>query len=176
MRTKDRDRKITWKNTVAEHDNFLNAYPEFKKDGKVMSVLRTISIWNLQSNLMNQKRFLELVWIQPNLTEITINAMLSVYFLTRGSKKRREQNHDLIRNLNLDNKVKLLFALNLIDNKLFSQMESYRKIRNALIHKLMNEVQLGKDIDKECAKFCKLGFELQTSLHQLLMGFVRKQP
>lgn len=173
--SKKQGNKVTWKDTVAEHDSFLNAYPEFRKDGKVLSVLRTMSVWNFQSKLQQEKRFLELVWIQPNLTEITINSMLSVYFLTRGGKKRSEQNDNLVRSLNLDDKIRLLFALNLIDDKLLSKLESYRKTRNSLIHKLMKEVQIGKDIDKECEKFCNLGFDLQGELHDLLMDFVSKQ-
>jgi hypothetical protein len=167
--------KITWKDTVAEHDSFLNAYPEFRKNSGVMSVLGTMSVWSLQSKLQQESRFLELVWIQPNLTEITINAMLSTYFLTVGGKKRMEHTDGLIRDLNLDKKIKLLFSLGLIDNKLLSKLESYRKARNALIHKLMKEAQIGKDIDKECERFCNLGVQVQEELHELLMDFVRAQ-
>ena len=167
--------KITWKNTVAEHDNFLNAYPEFRKNNGVMSVLRTMSVWALQSKLKEEDRFLELVWIQPNLTELTINALLSTYFLAVGGKRRKGHNDELIRDLNLDKKIKLLFSLGLIERKLHSKLESYRKARNALIHKLMKEVQIGKDIDKECERFCNLGFQLQDELHDLLMDFIRAQ-
>jgi hypothetical protein len=167
--------KITWKDTIAEHDGFLGAYPRFRKNGKVMSVLRTMSVWMLQSKLKEESRFLELVWIQPNLTEITINSMLSTYLFTIVRKKRKEHNDRLIRDLNLDKKIKLLYSPGLIDNKLLSNLESYRKTRNALTHKLMKEAQIGKNIDKECERFCKLGFQIQEELHQLLMEYVRAQ-
>jgi len=175
MKEKSEKARITWKETKAGYDSFLNSFPELKKNVGVVDVFRTMAVWTFQSNLQTEKRFLELVWVQPNLTETLTNGMLSTFFHTRGGKKRKVENDILIRNLNFENKIRLLYALNLIDQETFSKLDLYRKMRNALIHRLMHEARLGKDIDKECERFCNLGFELQDRLHTMLMDFVRAQ-
>lgn len=175
MAEKSENAKVTWKDAKAGYDSFLGAFPELRKNAGVVDVFRTMAVWTFQSNLQIEKRFLELVWVQPNLTEMLTNGMLSTFFLTRGGRKRKVENEALIRNLNFENKIRLLFALNLIDKEIFSKLDRYRKARNALIHRLMSEARLGKDIDKECERFCNSGFELQDKLHNLLMDFIRAQ-
>jgi hypothetical protein len=170
----NKNKKSTWKAVFSENDSFLNAYPEFKKDKKVISTLKMMSLWSYQTRLKQEERYVELVWIQPNFTEILINSMLSVYFLTVGGKERSKENDNLVHSLNLQHKIKLLYALNLVDRELFHNLEEYRAIRNNLIHKLMKQVQLGKDVDKECKRFCEIGFKLQDRLHDISMQFVRK--
>lgn len=167
-------KRSTWNDVFSENDSFLNAYPEFKKDKKVMTALRTNSLWSYELRLKQERRYVELVWIQPNFIEATINTMLSSYFLVSGGKEQNKENDNLIHSLNLQHKIKLLYALNLVDKKLFSKLEEYRVTRNNLVHKLMKQVQVGKDIDKECEKFCNVGFDLQGQLHRLIMDFVRE--
>ncbi len=166
-------KRTAWKDVAGEHDSFLSAYPEFKRDEKMMSTLRTMSAWGYLSRLKEEQRFVELVWMQPNFIETLINGMLTAYFFVVGGKKRKKENHNLIYGLNLYHKIKLLYALNLIDKALLGKLEQYRTTRNNLIHKLMKQVQIGKDIDRECKRFCERGFELQDILHRLLWDFVR---
>jgi len=40
-------------------------------------------------------------------------------------------------------------------------------MRNSLIHNLMEDVKIGKDIEKICKNFCELGDNLETELHDL---------
>lgn len=167
--------RSTWKDVAGQHDNFLKDWPELKKDKKVISVLKTMSLWDYENRLKQEERYVELVWIQPNLVEANINAILSVYFLAKGGKKRDKENDNLIHSLNLQHKIKLLYSLNFVNKELYSKLEDYRTTRNNLVHKLMKQVRIGKDIDKECERFCNAGFYLHDQLHEILMEFVRQE-
>lgn len=168
-------KRSTWKDVSSQHDSFLNDWPELKKDKKVVSTLKMMSLWDYDDRLRQEERYVELVWIQPNLIEVSINAMLSVYFLKIGGKPREKENENLIHSLNLQHKIKLLYSLDLIEKKMYLQLEEYRANRNNLVHKLMKQVRMGKDIDKECQRFCNSGFELQHQLHEIIMEFVRQE-
>ena len=171
---RDKSKRSTWKDVSSENDSFLDAYPEFKKDAKMVSTLRILSLWSYELRLKGERRFVELVWIQPNLIEITINTMLSVYFLMARGYKQNKESDNLINSLTLQHKMKLLYSLNFVDKKLFSKLEDYRATRNNLVHKLMKQVKTGKDIDKECERFCNIGFDLHDQLHEILIEFVRQ--
>jgi len=167
-------KRSTWNDIFSENNSFLNAYPELKTNDGVMSTLRSMSLWNYESRLKQEGRYVELVWIQPNFIELLINGMLKSYFLVTSGKKRHKENDNLIHSLTLQHKIKLLYALNLVEKDFYLKLEEYRTARNNLTHKLMKQVQVGKDIDKECKRFCETGFKLQDQLHDLVMQFIRE--
>jgi hypothetical protein len=169
----DKDRLINtkWKDVKKQYSDFLSSSSSIN-DEKLRSTLSMMSLWTFQADLLRENRFMELVWIHPNLTELTINSMLSTHFHIIGGG-RQKVHQEFVDTLNLQQKNRLLYSLNLIDKELFNKLESWRSQRNSLIHKLMQKAKGGVDLEKESEQFCKSGIELQDRLHKLLMDEIR---
>ena len=168
---KDKSDNTKWKDVKKKYSDFLSAVPEANNE-KVRSTLNTMLLWDFQSDLIREKRFMELVWIHPNLTEIIISSMISTHFFIVGGGKQKVH-RELVESLNLQQKIRLLFSLNIIDKETYSKLESWRTQRNAFVHKLMQKVRSGADLEKESERFCKMGIELQERLHDILMEEIR---
>jgi hypothetical protein len=170
----------TWRDFEKQNEKFLRAFPEFRNNKKVKSTLGMTSLWFYATSLRNAKRYHELVWIQPNLIEITVNALLSTYFAGKGGLSNIpyhaafKRANKFVSSLNLYEKANLLFFLGLISNDLFGKLESFRTQRNDLMHKLMPKVSSGASLDALCRNLCENGFDLETELHEILMNLARE--
>lgn len=170
----------TWKDFEKQNEEFLHAFPELRSKKKVRSTLSMMSLWYYAASLRNEKRYPELVWIQPNLIEITVNALLSTYFAVKGGSSHiayhtsYEKASNFVVSLNLYEKANLLFFLGLVSEEVFGKLERFRTQRNNLMHKLMQKIGSGVSLDVLCKDLCEIGFDLETQLHEVLMDFVRE--
>jgi len=162
--------KNSWKDVKKDHDNLLKIFPHLKSNGKTKYTLNMMALWNYSLALRNQKRFVELIWIQANLIEITINSMLSSYFFVKNNIQYKKANKFIV-SLNFYEKNNLLFLLNIITEDAFNKLERYRKLRNVLIHKLMERIKSGENLETLCKTTCEIGFELQKELHDAHPGW-----
>lgn len=164
-------KKTTWKDSKKTYDDVFTNFPELDTP-EIRSRFDMQSLWYYQSDLLREKRFLELVWIHPNLTELMINGTLTTFFhIINGTEKKIVR--DLIDTLNLQQKNRLLISLNIIDETLFDNLETWRTQRNSLIHKLMLKVKKGVNFEKECEQFCILGIDLQRLLGEVINSEIR---
>lgn len=150
-----------------DYDKFLSYHPEVKNTMKNKSSLYMQALWFYATTLMNEKRYFELVWIQSNLIEVMINSMLHGYFIVINQNTHDKKVKESIINPSFYQKNRLLLALGIINNNVFSNLEKFRKMRNSLMHRLMENVKLGKNIEKLCKNFCELGYNLESELHDL---------
>lgn len=166
-------KRSLWKSTKKMSEDFLRAFPELRSDEKTRSTLNMMSLWQYATDLRNEKRYEELVWIQPNLIELLVNGLLSTYFAVR--KDIRYQKADnFILSLNFFQRNNLLFLLGLVSEETFGMLEKFRTLRNDLMHKLMQKIKFGGSLDVLCRDLCEIGFDLQEELHETLWTFVRQ--
>ena len=159
--------KTSWKDTKKRYEEFLNIFPHIKNDDNTLTTFNIMSLWDFATKLRHEKRYLELVWIQNNLIELEINTMLSSYFHIYNSDISYKNAREFVTALNMYEKNKLLYFLGIILVKNYARLEEYRKLRNDLMHKLMDRIKSGEDLDNLTRKICEIGFELQSKLHEM---------
>jgi FKBP-type peptidyl-prolyl cis-trans isomerase (trigger factor) len=118
-----------------------------------------------------KEQYLEAFLLQSTLIESLITQLLDFYYWKNFSKK--EDADELQKNMyesvkkrlirsSIHEQIKILREINVIDEELQKQLDEYRKMRNTVVHDLINQIS-NTELSESLKKTCHTGREIMKN-------------